>query len=64
MWRPWPHPPDRAVTPRPAPRSAICCSVSGVSMVTTLHPMYTPELGQMQKEGYSSQLTKLDQRFG
>ncbi len=34
-----------------------------VSMVTTLYPMMSLEMSQMQKEGYSSQLTKLDARF-
>lgn len=35
-----------------------------VRMVVTLSPMHTPEVTQMQKEGFTSQLTKLDSRFG
>jgi hypothetical protein len=35
-----------------------------VRMVVTLSPMHTPEVSAMQKEGFSSQLTKLDKRFG
>jgi hypothetical protein len=35
-----------------------------VTMVVTLDPMHDPEFSNMQKEGFSSQLTKLDARFG
>lgn len=35
----------------------------GVRMVVTLDPMHSEEITQMQKEGFTSQLTKLDQRF-
>lgn len=34
-----------------------------VVMTVTLSPMHTPEFSQMQKEGFGSQLTKLDKRF-
>lgn len=34
-----------------------------VRMITTLHGMHSEEFRKMQEEGYSSQLTKLDQRF-
>jgi uncharacterized protein YndB with AHSA1/START domain len=34
-----------------------------VRMVVTLHGMHTDEFTKMQKEGFTSQLTKLDQRF-
>lgn len=35
-----------------------------VRMVTTLHPMHSEDFSNMQKEGFTSQLTKLDKRFG
>lgn len=35
-----------------------------VRMVVTLSPMHNPEFTKMQKEGFTSQLTKLDKRFG
>ena len=35
-----------------------------VRMVVTLHGMHSPEFSQMQQEGFTSQLTKLDKRFG
>lgn len=35
----------------------------GVRMVVTLDPMHSEDVTQMQKEGFTSQLTKLDQRF-
>ena len=35
-----------------------------VRMVVTLDPMHTDEFTKMQKEGFTSQLTKLDKRFG
>lgn len=35
-----------------------------VRMVVTLHGMHTAELSRMQEEGFTSQLTKLDRRFG
>jgi uncharacterized protein YndB with AHSA1/START domain len=35
-----------------------------VRMVVTLTPMHTPEFSGMQKEGFTSQLAKLDKRFG
>lgn len=40
-------------------------SVSGdtVRMVVTLDPMHSEEFSKMQKEGFTSQLTKLDARF-
>lgn len=34
-----------------------------IRMVVTLDPMHTAELDKMQSEGFTSQLTKLDQRF-
>ncbi len=34
-----------------------------VRMVVTLHGMPVAELGEMQKQGFTSQLTKLDARF-
>lgn len=38
-------------------------SGASVRMVVTLTPMHTPEFSKMQKEGFTSQLTKLDRRF-
>jgi hypothetical protein len=35
-----------------------------VRMVVTLSPMHTPQFSEMQKMGFTSQLTKLDRRFG
>jgi uncharacterized protein YndB with AHSA1/START domain len=35
-----------------------------VRMVVTLDGMHSEEFTKMQKEGFTSQLTKLDQRFG
>ena len=35
-----------------------------VRMVVTLSPMHSPQFSEMQKEGFTSQLTKLDGRFG
>lgn len=35
-----------------------------VRMVTTLSGMHTPEFTEMQKQGYTSQLSKLDKRYG
>lgn len=35
-----------------------------VRMVVTLSPMHTPEISGMQAEGFTSQLSKLDARFG
>lgn len=35
-----------------------------VRMVVTLQPMHDPEFTRMQREGFESQLTKLDRRFG
>ncbi len=35
-----------------------------VRMVVTLSPMHNPDFSAMQVEGFSSQLTKLDRRFG
>jgi uncharacterized protein YndB with AHSA1/START domain len=34
-----------------------------VRMTVTLDPMHTDQFSQMQKEGFTSQLTKLDARF-
>jgi len=34
-----------------------------VRMVVTLAPLHSPEFSAMQKEGFESQLTKLDERF-
>jgi uncharacterized protein YndB with AHSA1/START domain len=34
-----------------------------VRMVVTLDPMHSDEFTKMQKEGFTSQLTKLDERF-
>jgi uncharacterized protein YndB with AHSA1/START domain len=39
-------------------------SGNSVRMVVTLSPMHNPEFTQMQREGFTSQLTKLEQRFG
>ena len=36
---------------------------SGVRMVVTLDALHSADFTQMQKEGFTSQLTKLDQRF-
>ena len=38
-------------------------SGSSVRMVVTLSPMHDPRFTQMQLEGFTSQLTKLDKRF-
>jgi hypothetical protein len=35
-----------------------------VRMVVTLEPMHAEELTKMSIEGFTSQLTKLDKRFG
>lgn len=35
-----------------------------VRMVVTLSPMHAPEMSKMQAEGFTSQLSKLDERFG
>jgi hypothetical protein len=35
-----------------------------VRMVVTLDPMHDEEFTQMQTEGFSSQLSKLDKRYG
>lgn len=35
-----------------------------VRMVVNLSPMHNPEFSKMQLEGFTSQLTKLDRRFG
>ena len=35
-----------------------------VRMVVTLSPMHNPEFTRMQKEGFTSQLSKLDKRYG
>lgn len=35
-----------------------------VRMVVTLDGMHDPEFTEMQKQGFTSQLTKLDERFG
>lgn len=35
-----------------------------VRMVVTLSPLHDPAFGKMQVEGFTSQLTKLDGRFG
>jgi len=35
-----------------------------VRMVITLHPMHNEEFTKMSAEGFTSQLTKLDRRFG
>lgn len=45
---------------------AVDFAVTGdsVRMVVTLDPMHTDEFSQMQKQGFESQLTKLDARFG
>lgn len=39
-------------------------SAGTVRMVVTLDPMHTDEVTKMQLEGFTSQLTKLDTRFG
>ncbi len=43
----------------------VALSVVGenVLMVVTLHGMHTDDFTKMQKEGFTSQLTKLDKRF-
>jgi hypothetical protein len=33
-------------------------------MVVTLHPLHDEEFSNMQVQGFTSQLTKLDKRFG
>ena len=33
-------------------------------MIVTLSPMHNPEFSEMQKQGFTSQLSKLDQRYG
>lgn len=38
-------------------------SGKSVRVVVTLSPMHNPEFTEMQKEGFTSQLTKLDKRF-
>jgi uncharacterized protein YndB with AHSA1/START domain len=45
---------------------AVDFSASGgsVRMVVTLDAMHSDEFTKMQKEGFTSQLTKLDERFG
>ncbi len=35
----------------------------GTNMIVTLHGMHAPEFTEMQKQGFSSQLTKLDRRY-
>lgn len=35
-----------------------------VRMVVTLSPLHSPEFSAMQKEGFTSQLSKLDLRYG
>jgi uncharacterized protein YndB with AHSA1/START domain len=35
-----------------------------VRMIVTLSPMHNPEFSVMQKEGFTSQLSKLDTRYG
>ncbi|MFM2418841.1 MAG: hypothetical protein RL385_3564 [Pseudomonadota bacterium] len=35
-----------------------------VTMVVTLDPMHSDDFSNMQKQGFTSQLTKLDARFG
>ena len=39
-------------------------SGASVRMVVTLDPLHNEEFTKMQKEGFTSQLTKLDKRFG
>jgi hypothetical protein len=39
-------------------------SGEAVRMVVTLHPMHDGEFSQMQVMGFTSQLNKLEQRFG
>ena len=39
-------------------------SGSSVRMVVTLSPMHSDEFSGMQRDGFTSQLTKLDARFG
>ena len=38
-------------------------SGDNVRMVVTLSPMHNPEFTEMQEQGFTSQLTKLDKRF-
>ena len=39
-------------------------SGSNVRMVVTVHPMHNEEFTRMSVQGFTSQLTKLDRRFG
>jgi hypothetical protein len=39
-------------------------SGSSVRMVVSLHPMHNEKFTRMSVEGFTSQLTKLDKRFG
>ena len=39
-------------------------SGSSVRMVVTLHPLYDEAFTRMSVQGFTSQLTKLDRRFG
>lgn len=39
-------------------------SGDSVRMVVTLHPMHDEEFSQMQLQGFTSQIGKLDRRFG
>ncbi|MES2792865.1 MAG: SRPBCC domain-containing protein [Planctomycetota bacterium] len=39
-------------------------SGEAVRMVVTLHPMHDEEFSKMQAEGFASQLSKLDKRYG
>ncbi len=43
---------------------ALFPSGPNVRMVVTMSPMHNPEFSNMQKDGFTSQLTKLDRRFG
>ena len=45
-------------------RVAFFPSGDKVRMVVTLDPMHSEEFSRMQKEGFTSQLGKLDKRFG
>jgi hypothetical protein len=47
-------------------RIAVDFKVAGahVHMVVTLDPMHSDEMNRMHEQGFTSQLTKLDSRFG
>ena len=54
------------VTPYDSVMTVQFIPVSGekVRMIVTLSPMHNPEFSEMQKQGFTSQLSKLDKRYG